>query len=510
MVWKRLRSVGACALVGLGGIWGQQAAWAQTTAAAVNPAIAKKTYTTNTRFHLPVDIEQRTRAGLAEVCLYVRINGGDWVREAVKDPQVTSFTYTAPQDGEYWFHLVTIDRLGKMNPPDLTREPPGLQVVVDTKEPELLLQPWVLPDTGEACVKCEMKDANPDLSSVKLIYRGNDGHDRMLEALPNNPGVFRVPTEAYGHPVHVTGKDLCNNAAVREYVLQPANTEVRTPAPSPSVKSESSSVPPSRSEMPAIYKGEPPAFKTIPAPALNEAPASTPHTSTVSSPPPVPGMPDLAGPAGCKLLNTLSASLDYHIDQVGQSGVAKVEVYVTPDRGATWQRLCEDPDRRSPVEFTLPGEGVYGIKLVLTNGNGLGGMPPAKGEQPTSYIEVDTTSPTVQLHPIDSNAKDGCLDIRWKARDKNLGSEPVTLFYKTRPEERWVVMAKNVKNDGVYHWAFPRDSGAQFYVKIEVADSAGNVGRAECAEPIALDMTVPSASVINISGVQPRHGGSQP
>ena len=56
--------------------------------------------------------------------------------------------------------------------------------------------------------------------------------------------------------------------------------------------------------------------------------------------------------------------------------MGKVEVYLTGDGGLNWQRLQEDPDRRSPAEIDLPGEGLFGIRLVITNGNGFGGTPP--------------------------------------------------------------------------------------------------------------------------------------
>src|SRR5262249_24410663 len=86
--------------------------------------------------------------------------------------------------------------------------------------------------------------------------------------------------------------------------------------------------------------------------------------------------PREAGPGNKQLVNQLHAVLDYRIDQIGPSGVRKVEVWLTADEGKTWQRLCEDPDRRSPVEFELPREGTYGVCLVVTNGNGPGAPAP--------------------------------------------------------------------------------------------------------------------------------------
>jgi hypothetical protein len=242
----------------------------------------------------------------------------------------------------------------------------------------------------------------------------------------------------------------------------------------------------------------------MPAPAATPAPAAFPAADPqLASKVFGPGMS--GGPH--QLLNTTKASLEYKFDNVGQSGIGKVEIYVTKDNGASWELLGEDADRRSPADVNLPGEGVFGIRLVVTNGHGFGGRPPAHGEAPTSTIEVDMTPPIVELHEVEPVAKDGRLEIRWKASDKNLGNDPVNLFYRVRPDAAWMPMAKRLKNDGVYLWTFPRESGNRFYVKIEVADMAGNVTRAECANPVILDMSEPRANVVGITGVQARPSG---
>src|SRR5262249_22782076 len=154
-------------------------------------------------------------------------------------------------------------------------------------------------------------------------------------------------------------------------------------------------------------------------------------------------------------INTTRATIEYRLDQVGPSGVSKVEVWVTPDEGKTWQRLCEDPDRRSPADIDLPGEGLFGVRLVVTNGNGFGGTPPVPGDVPTCWVEVDQTAPHARLQEIDPVTRGGVLDIRWTATDKNLGPESVHLYYATRREGPWLPIARGLRNDGVYHWTFP-------------------------------------------------------
>src|SRR6185295_18208485 len=112
-------------------------------------------------------------------------------------------------------------------------------------------------------------------------------------------------------------------------------------------------------------------------------------------------MPNVTGSIQKQLISTTRASLEYRIDQIGSSGVSKVDVWMTPDQGTSWKLLCQDADRRSPAEFDLPGDGLYGVRVVLTNGNGFGGRTPVSGEQPQMWIEVDTIAPVAQLRDVE-------------------------------------------------------------------------------------------------------------
>jgi hypothetical protein len=210
-----------------------------------------------------------------------------------------------------------------------------------------------------------------------------------------------------------------------------------------------------------------------------------------------------------QLLNSTHAELAYQLDQVGPSGVGKVEVWMTGDEGKTWKKLCEDKNRKSPVEFDLPGEGVYGLTLVVSNGYGMGDPPPAKGDQPDAWIEVDTTKPAAQLlgvRPLMGD-KGGALQITWSAKDKNLGADCIGLSFANSKEGPWMPIAKNLKNDGAYRWPVPRDAGAEFFVRLEVSDRAGNTTVCESPDKVVLDMSHPKAKVL---GVTAKSGRSLP
>jgi len=200
-------------------------------------------------------------------------------------------------------------------------------------------------------------------------------------------------------------------------------------------------------------------------------------------------------------VNATHVSLEYAIEQQGPSGVSKVEVYVTRDNGMTWQSAHEDTYAHSPVEFDLPGEGLYGVVLTVSNGTGLATPPPQRGETPDYWVEVDLTRPTAQLMSVvpGIGREAGIMHITWAANDKNLGTTPVDLYYTGKRGGQWEPIARGLKNDGSYRWTLPRDAGSEFYIRMDVTDQAGNLTRCESPKPVVVDLIKPKAKVLTIT-----------
>ena len=115
---------------------------------------------------------------------------------------------------------------------------------------------------------------------------------------------------------------------------------------------------------------------TLPFKAADTAVLHTETKAQVS-----PAVADTCQPskqAGGKwlMISQPRVSLDYKIEEEGKSGVGKVEVWITRDNGYKWDVFCEDPDKKSPAVFELPGEGHYGIRLSITNGRGFDAIRP--------------------------------------------------------------------------------------------------------------------------------------
>src|SRR5262245_13090691 len=345
---------------------------AASGAPAQNPAL-RKVYTNRLLFSLPVRIEDRDKAELKELKFYVKaiLGGrpGEWQCVETALPTKDRFQFQAAQDGEYWFAFVTVDRLGRVSPTDLDRQSPGLMVVVDTKAPDVEVQKMTLA-TGETLLQCQIRDANPDFSKLKLEALLPDKSVRLLEPVEDSPGVFRIgDASVLKGLVRATTVDKAGNRAVRDVDLAP---------PSPAAPIAKAVTTPRQPATPTV----------LPASASVVRPAERIEHAVAAA----PALPS----AGKHFVNSLRVSLDYALDS---PNVARVEGFATRDGGRSWMRIGEDLDRRSPLEFELPEDGVYGISLVVSTPTSPRAMP-AAGDTPDCWIEVDLTKPLVQVSDV--------------------------------------------------------------------------------------------------------------
>jgi hypothetical protein len=195
-------------------------------------------------------------------------------------------------------------------------------------------------------------------------------------------------------------------------------------------------------------------------------------------------------------------NLDYDVSSVGPQGVEKVELWVTRDGGRSWQAWSTDPDRESPMVVSLPEEGIYGFRVVVTGRNGLSGPIPRAGEPADLWIGIDATTPVARLTAAryGAGAHAGQLDIRWEADDVLLAPRPVTLLFSESPQGPWTIVAAGLPNTGAYSWQVDPRTPQVIYLRLEVRDEAGNVGIDQLREPITLEGLQPKA---HVRGIQP-------
>lgn len=207
-------------------------------------------------------------------------------------------------------------------------------------------------------------------------------------------------------------------------------------------------------------------------------------------------------PAGADPIFTrhLRFALEYDVTAVGPGGVADVELWATRDGGANWSRWGTDPDRRSPFEVEVDGEGAYGFRIVVLSRGGLASRPPQPGDEADQWVVVDSTPPQLVLRGAAYGVEErvGQLEITWDARDPNLTERSVTLFYSDQPEGPWTKIVGDLANQGVYYWRVDSRIPPRVYIKVEVRDAAGNISTDRTLEPIRIEGLTPSGKIRRI------------
>jgi hypothetical protein len=395
--------------------------------------------------------------------------GRNWVYRATAQPALGHkwFEFKADREGWYWFAVQTEDSAHQLFPAKVEPgSPPSLKVCVDSEKPKVTLQSVAAP-SGQAGVSWNVQDEN-----LGNLRQGKAG-TLLLEYRP----------------------------AGRDTPWTPINTDPKAAG---------------QAFWNVASNGPLDVHLRVSDDAGNQGEASATITPGVAGAATSGGGDAATHPAGVgarQFTNSKRVNLKYSLQDVGKSGVSVVEVWNTTD-GRSWQLLKawkdipkEQLDKPLTIPLTFDREGLYGFTLVPRSGVGRGAPGPQGGDDAQIWIEYDTTPPVVRLTAADvgRGEDDGKLLVSWTAEDKNLDRSDrcVTLSYAEDPKGPWTPFAKDLPNDGSYAWKMDALVPFQFYVRVEARDKAGNVGKAESAERVKVDLNQPKA---NVNGIEPLAG----
>lgn len=498
--------------------------WAQP--GPQEPAENSIIYHRDRSFRIPFRVQPTTAPRVAEVQLhYSRDRGRTWEHYSSARPEELGFVFHAAGDGEYWFAVRTKDPQDQLSPSSLEGLPPMLRVTVDTVPPRVEMR-GLNPVGDQIGVEWRVDDTDLDLDSMQIEYRGSQG-DWMTV-----PGVSRSRTgrvtwrpEA-GGPLEIRLRilDLAKNEGIQTINLGapqgiPAvGGGARGPLGSNFASDSGGDFQlPNRPRVPnSPYASSDPSsqgsrevsrqdLRPLDNPNRpfdgqngNFVPPASPLDARREAEPTIPRAP--ASKVNTMLVNSTRFAIEYDVEELGKSGLSSVALYYLNPRNYTWEYYGEDEDRESPFLVEVDGEGIYGISLVAKNGAGLGSEPPAPGERPQIWIEVDLTPPETTLYPPEPGrgTMAGLLNIAWGVQDRNLASKAVSIYYAETASGPWTPIVEEIANTGRYQWKIPEEVPYKFYVRLEAKDRAGNVGRAETDRPVIVDLSRPRLKIRNV------------
>jgi len=243
---------------------------------------------------LPIEYK-KDRKAIRQTELFVCENGDQvWKQVAAVPPTQDSFSYTAPADGLYWFHIVIVDLKGGRDPANLTAEAPAMKVLVDTTTP-LVTFTSAKRAGDDAVVEWRIDDKFPNDAATRVYFRPTtSGPEEWREVtLPagSKTGV-RFPAGPAGPVlVKVTVADLAGNTGEGTKEVAVGGGGIQTVASlSPAAPSPLAAVPP-----PPTGLAPPDALAPPPGTGPVAPPGPAPMVPPVAfAPPPAPTIAPLA------------------------------------------------------------------------------------------------------------------------------------------------------------------------------------------------------------------------
>ncbi len=203
-----------------------------------------------------------------------------------------------------------------------------------------------------------------------------------------------------------------------------------------------------------------------------------------------------------QIIGTKRFRLDYGIDAIDPSGVARVDLWMTTD-GRNWNAWGSDPDNQSPFPVEVEQDGLYGFRIVVHSKDGLTGQGPSTGDEPDMWVLVDTQSPLAQITSVPYGRGDeaGRLVINYSVSDDQLTLRPVALAYAVAPQGPWNLIDEGLRNESRYVWKPKSGVPDQVYLRIDALDKAGNVGVHVLNQAIDVSGLVPRGTIRGVSPV---------
>ena len=500
---------------------------------ALNAALPPDVVPMNKRsFDIPIKFDPVRQAEIQELILYVsRDEGQSWQMYAKATPDKENFNFTADRDGSYWFTVQVMTKKGIAEPANPAQGPVGVKTLIDTLKPEVHL----LADRrgDEVALTWDVIEANLDPATLKLEYHAADMPTEQWLPVPGVvPGQSRVSFKAPASAlmIRLQIQDVAGNVGHADAQVsaaagtRPVSETTVTPDGPKSLPPPSPVVDPRTSP-----GGEPRAVPHSPTNPEDEGQQPLARGDQVPSPGGMPlssgapsTMPGMGGPLPpVQIINKRQVKLDFDVGKFGPSGVGSVDVWVTLDNGQTWEKSEIDRNAILPgtsdvrpgqpihgsvmVQLNKPEPTVYGFYLVVKSRANLGKPPPRSGDMPQVRVEVDTTLPQAELYnPKPDPNQPQALVLTWKASDRNLTANPISLEWAEHKEGPWTfVQSSELPNTGRLTWPIPTSMPYQVYLRLTVRDKAGNSAVAETRDPVTIDMTVPELEHVSISAAVP-------
>jgi hypothetical protein len=161
-------------------------------------------------------------------------------------------------------------------------------------------------------------------------------------------------------------------------------------------------------------------------------------------------------------------SIPFTTDAAGR--LKQIQLYVSRDKGVTWNQVEVISPERQSFKFTAPSDGLYWFAVRTLDLENRFYPTTMDGAHPGLIVFVDTQPPAIRLHGLPS--RDGDVGVEWEVRDENLQPGSIRLEYLLPGGVSWLPLAGNLPASGQRFWS-PGTNGT-VEVRLHAEDRAGN------------------------------------
>lgn len=149
--------------------------------------------------------------------------------------------------------------------------------------------------------------------------------------------------------------------------------------------------------------------------------------------------------------------------------------------------------------------GQFGFTIRDRRGIGLSADPPQPGNLPEMVVVVDQIAPSPKRGPLQlgQGVTHHQIQFSWVLIDADLPEQPVMLSRAYRPTGPREFISGWIENTGRFNWAVDQAIDRPSDIRLEARDLAENIGQVDADQPLQIDMTTPTARIIDVETVTP-------
>lgn len=159
--------------------------------------------------------------------------------------------------------------------------------------------------------------------------------------------------------------------------------------------------------------------------------------------------------------------------------ITELHLYVSTDRGQTWQKVRTAKPSQQAFTFRAQADGEYWFSLAYVDRDGKVEPSDVRAEPAGLRVVLDTRAPTVVLQPM--LREGGHFGVTWSLSDEKLDIDSLVIEVKGDGDPDWRDVRAPKMSEGQGQWV--GDPKENYSVRATIRDRAGNVSVARVEIP---------------------------